>query len=132
MKTTWNKEVEATKANMKAWGISMDDYVERDEAVERLTKEFYEKVGLGADGEFERIDLDDEDFEKAAEIAKGIKGWAEYLGEETEVLFKDGERMGTMVVSCRGNMYRAEMWCEDWSYEASNMWQTKDQWNKAA
>lgn len=117
--TTFNKMTKENEELLANIGPAVSRYDARDNAVQNLTIQFYNETGLGVDGEFTQIET--ESFDQAEEQAKTIPGWSEWMGEEVEYLFKDGEPMGKMVVSCRGQMYRAEMTVNGHFWEATNM-----------
>ena len=113
-KTTYEQQVKMAEQSLKEMGLDRDKtYEQRDKEVMKLTRAFYEQIGLGVEGEFVAIgDFDGFDvgmYEEAEKEAKMIEGWAEYLGEETETFWKDGKEVGSMTVCCRGDQYWTRM-----------------------
>ncbi len=84
---------------------NVNPYHERDSSVERLDNEFFRFCGLTGSNEITEIDFDVAEYDEAA---KTIPGYAIYVGEEVMVVYKDGGRIGQMLVSCRGGSWMAE------------------------
>lgn len=104
-------------------------YEERDIQVRKLDDQFFAWCGMDENTEWEEIDFDTP-FEDVQEQA-AEKGFSVYYGEETTVIFLNGNRVGSMNVSCRGNSFGAFCALANGnSYHASNS--TEGLWNAKA
>jgi hypothetical protein len=111
----------------KEFNLNSNPYVERDKAVMQLAAKFYDMTGLGVTGSFELLTTC-EDSTKARKLARTIKGWTVWQGEETEIIWKDGDEKGKMDVSCRGGSYIATCDIGRKSYKATDDTQPQGQW----
>jgi hypothetical protein len=88
-----------------------------DEIVQPVEEDDLEKEVLSEDGEEDTLVTADP---IALDEPDKFPGYAIWEGEETMLVFKDGDRIGSFTSSCRGNMYFVSAEAFGESYHASN------------
>lgn len=104
---------------------NVNPYEERDAQSKQLLTAFFKECGLDLNDEFTEInDMDADPYEES----KQIEGFSHWLGEEVDNIFFNGLLVGTMLMSCRGNSYYAEMKVSGKTFIASNS--TEGNWKE--